>query len=72
MLYLQPVVETGLALMSVHALNLEFVREVERDSEAWFNRDNILTGHSIRWGMWVSWTGQMSLWLIKYTTMAGH
>lgn len=70
--YLQPVMETAWALLSVHTLNLEFMSEVERDSESQFYRDNILTGHSMLWGVWVSWTGQMSLWLIKYTTVAGH
>lgn len=60
------------ALLCVHALNLEVVREVQRDSEARFHRNDVLAGHSMRWWFGVSRAGQMSLWLIKYTTIAGY
>ena len=65
-------IETVWALLSVHTLNVEVVSEVKRDSEARLYSNDILTGHSIRWGVRVSWAEQMSLWLIKYTTAAGH
>lgn len=70
--HLQPVMETVWALLSVHALDVEVVSEVKRDNEARFYRNNVLTGHSMRWGVRVSWTGQISLWLIKYTAPAGY
>lgn len=60
------------ALLCVHALNLEVVREVKRDSEAKFHRNDVLAGHGMRWWFGVSWAKQMSLWLIKYTTIAGY
>lgn len=70
--YLQPVMEAAWALLSVHALDVEVVSEVKRDSEARSCRNDVLTGHSMRWGVRVSWTEQVSLWLIKYTTTAGY
>lgn len=70
--YLQPVMGADGALLCVHALNLEVVREVQRDSEARVDRNDVLTGHSMRWWFGVSRAGQMSLWLIKYTTIAGY
>lgn len=70
--HLQPVMETVWALLSVHALDVEVVRKVKRDSEARFYRNNVLTGHSMRWGVRVSWTEQMSIWLIKYTASTGY
>ena len=70
--YLQPVMEAVWTLVSVHALNVEVVREVKRDNEARINSNDVLTGHGVGWVFRVSWTGQMSLWLIKYTTVAGY
>lgn len=70
--YLQPVMETVWTLICVHALNVEVVAEVESNSEARLYRNNVLTGHSKRQWVRVSWTGQMSLWLIKYTAAAGY
>lgn len=70
--YLQPVMQTVWALVSACALNVEVVSEVKRNSEARFYRNDVLTGHTMRWGVGVSWAEQMSLWLIKYTTIAGY
>ncbi len=70
--YLQPVMKTDWALLCVHALNVEVFSEVKRDNEARFYRNDVLAGHSIRRGLRVSWTEQMSLWLIKYTTTTGY
>lgn len=64
--------ETDWALQSVNTLDVEVVSEVKRDSEAIFYRNNVLTGHCMRWGVGIPWTEQMSLWLIKYTTATGH
>lgn len=70
--YLQPVMETVYALLSLCALNVEVVSEVKRNSEARFYRNDVLTGQSVRGEAGVSWAEQMSLWLIKYTTIAGY
>lgn len=70
--YLQPVMRAGSALLSVDALDLESVREVEADSETTFYSNNVLAGHTMRWGVRVSWTQQMSSWLVKNTTSAGY
>lgn len=64
--------ETVWALLRVHALDVEVVSEFKRDGEARLYRNDVLTGHSMRWGVGVSWAEQMSLWLIKYTTIAGY
>lgn len=64
--------ETDWTLLSVRAIDVEVVSEVKSDSESRFYRNNVLTGHSMRWRVRVSWTEQMSLWLIKYTAAAGH
>lgn len=69
--YLQPVIETYWAFLCVHAINVE-VGEVKRDCEAALNRNDVLTGYRLSEGIRVSWTEQMSLWLIKYTTIARH
>lgn len=70
--YLQPVIGTVQAFSSVQALDVEVVGEVKRESEAKFYRNDVLTGDSMWWWIRVSWTGQMSLWLFKYTTGAGY
>lgn len=64
--------ETNWTLWTFYAFDVKVVREVEGHREARFYRDDILTGHCIRSRLWVSWTGQMSLWLIKYTPTAGY
>lgn len=56
------------ALLSFHTLYVEVVREVEKDLKALLNRNNVLTGHSMRGGIGISWTRDMSLKVIKYTT----
>lgn len=48
---------TGKALLSVHALNVEVVREVERHGEASLYRNDVLTRHGMSWGVGVSWAG---------------
>ena len=48
--------ETARALLRVHALDVEVVREVERHSVAKFYRNDVLTGHGVRWGVRISWT----------------
>lgn len=58
--YLQPVIETVWAFLCVHTLNVKFVREVKRDSEAGFHRNYILTGQSIWRGVRITWTHQVS------------
>lgn len=65
-------IETAGAFLHVDALDLEVVSEVKRDSEASFYRNDVLTGHSMRWGVGVSGARQISLWFIKYTPEAGH
>lgn len=70
--YLQPVIETKWALLSFNVLNVEIVREVKRHSEAKFYRNDVLTGHGLKPGVGISWAEQLSLWLIKYTTIAGY
>lgn len=64
--------ETEGAFLCVDALDLEVVSEVKRDIEAKFYRNDVLTGHSMKWGVRVSGAEQISLWLIKYTPRAGH
>lgn len=71
-LYLQPVIGTDGALLCVHGLNLKVVREVQRNGEARLNRDDVLAGYSMGGELGVSRTCKVTLWLIKYTTSAGH
>ena len=70
--YLQPVIETVWAFLCVQTFNVEVVREVKRDYEARFYRNYILTGQSMRRGVRVAWTEQMSLELIKYAPLTGY
>lgn len=70
--YLQPVMRADPTFLSINTLNLESAREVESDEETSFYRNKVLAGHAMRWGVRVSWTHQISLWLIKNTTSAGH
>lgn len=46
--HLQPVMWTAGTLLSVHALYVEFVSEVESDSKSGLHRDDVLAGQKRR------------------------
>lgn len=70
--YLQPMIGTDQAFLCVHGLDLKVVREVQRDGEARLNRNDVLAGYSMNGWLGISRTFKVTLWLIKYTTSAGH
>lgn len=70
--HLKPVMETVWAILWVNTLNVEEVGEVQRDGEAIFHRNNILTGQWVWWKVWIARTGQVSLWLIENSIAAGY
>lgn len=63
--HLQPVVETVWALLTVDALDVKAVAEVQRDGEADWYRNDVPTGQGLWFQTRVSGTGQVSLWLTK-------
>lgn len=63
--HLQPVVHTVRALLSVNALNVKAVAEVQRDGEASWCRNDVPTGQGLVFWTGVSGTGQVSFRLTK-------
>lgn len=63
--HLQPVVETLQPLLSVDALDVKAVAEVQRHGEAGWYRNDVLTAQGLGFQTGVSGTGQVSFWLTK-------
>lgn len=63
--HLQPVVRTVWTLLRDDALDLKVIAEVQRDGEAGWYRNDVLTGQGLVFWIRVSRTGQVPFWFTK-------